>query len=609
MFKKPLSDTKTSAPLRGSERRKLRQRAQQAYAIDQEELPLLVPEGLLVMKFSTHHKEPGLLYLSAEGDPLWFSIGKNANDSELIPTVYTLWKRPMLLPCLTTPSPVIPVLIGGADLMVPGVVQCVGKPNPGTLVCVSQYERGFMGPGLAVGRMAVDPTKLLSGQIDKGKAVVILHTWKDSLWELGSKADPPPPEPFGAVPKKDEETGITGSNGSAPTTQPGGQSGGGVETGEPAQGGRQAEASVSDPSKASVEPEEDKGESSGEEEKLTPEEVSTVLRTSLLQALKTTLASLPTSAFPMQATTFYTSHILPARPASRTGSISIDIKHSAFKSLTAFLKQSEKQGLIKLKDSKPDVAISAVFPTHADVAAHALHLTVGEIDDKKRKEKERADRREQAEEARERSLSVVELWKPHQTSVKLFQDVQMDTSALYTGSEVRAALNNYVATHDLINHTDQRLINVASDDILNAATSNKSKPPLVSATREELTVALCDRMQPWHRVRMGKSDPVTKKGQLRPISVVVKIRQGRKACTLITGFESFLLSPTTIADALRARCASSTAVSPLPGRGGGEEIMVQGKQLKTVTDFLTGELGVPKKWIEVADLSDAKKKK
>ncbi|KAA1466797.1 hypothetical protein DENSPDRAFT_890609 [Dentipellis sp. KUC8613] len=581
MFKKPLSNTKTSAPLRGSERRKLRQRVQQAYGLDAEELPLLVPEGLLVMKFSTHHNEPGLLYFSAEGNPLWFSIGKNANDSELIPTVYTLWKRPMLLPCLTTPSPVIPVLVGGADLMVPGVVQCVGKPNPGTLVCVSEYERGFIGPGLAVGHMAVDPTKLLSGQINKGKAVVILHTWKDSLWELGSKIDPPPPEPFGASPQKEEEAGTAENN--APVSTPpqsDGQGEGQANTGELAQNGQQAEASV-----------------------------SAVLRTSLLQALKTSLASLPTSSFPMQATTFYTSHILPARPASQTGPTPVDIKHSAFKSLTAFLKQSEKQGLIKLKDSKPDVAIAAVYPTHADVAAHVSHRTVGEIDDKKRKDKERADRRELAAEARDRSLSVVELWKPHQTSVKLFQDVQMDTSALYTASEVRAALNNYIATHNLINPTDQRLINVASDDILSAATSNKTKPPLVSATREELTIALCERMQPWHRVQMGKSDPVTKKGQLHPISVVVKIRQGRKACTLITGFEPFLLSPTTIADALRARCASSTAVSPLPGRGGGEEIMVQGKQLKIVADFLTGELGVPKKWIEVADLSDAKKKK
>ena len=71
---------------------------------------------------------------------MWFSLGKHSSD--LIPTgallkynitsmsylritifllkVYTLWKRPTLLPVLDTPSAVIPVLMGGADLMIPG---------------------------------------------------------------------------------------------------------------------------------------------------------------------------------------------------------------------------------------------------------------------------------------------------------------------------------------------------------------------------------------------------------------------------------------------------------------------------------------------------------
>jgi translation initiation factor 2D len=34
--------------------------------------------------------------------------------------VYTLWKQPNLLPFLTTPAAVVPKLIGGADLMIPG---------------------------------------------------------------------------------------------------------------------------------------------------------------------------------------------------------------------------------------------------------------------------------------------------------------------------------------------------------------------------------------------------------------------------------------------------------------------------------------------------------
>jgi translation initiation factor 2D len=50
------------------------------------------------------------------------AIGLVALCSDRLP-VYTLWKHPSLLPILTTPEPVIPVLVGGADLMVPGGAQ------------------------------------------------------------------------------------------------------------------------------------------------------------------------------------------------------------------------------------------------------------------------------------------------------------------------------------------------------------------------------------------------------------------------------------------------------------------------------------------------------
>jgi translation initiation factor 2D len=134
MFKKPLSNLKTSAPLRSSDRRKLRQRAVTAFSLSPEDGDALVPDGILSVKLLTHLDEPGvrgafhlaplpltnsqIAYLSPEGDPLWFTIGKGSED--LIPTVYTMWKQRNLLPFLSTPAAVIPALVGGADLMIPG---------------------------------------------------------------------------------------------------------------------------------------------------------------------------------------------------------------------------------------------------------------------------------------------------------------------------------------------------------------------------------------------------------------------------------------------------------------------------------------------------------
>jgi translation initiation factor 2D len=60
MFKKPLSNLKTSAPLRSSDRRKLKQRVISTYSLTAEEGDALVPDGILSLKFSTHVDEPGV---------------------------------------------------------------------------------------------------------------------------------------------------------------------------------------------------------------------------------------------------------------------------------------------------------------------------------------------------------------------------------------------------------------------------------------------------------------------------------------------------------------------------------------------------------------------
>lgn len=98
----------------------------------------------------------------------------------------------------------------------------------------------------------------------------------------------------------------------------------------------------------------------------------------------------------------------------------------------------------------------------------------------------------------------------------------------------------------------------------------------------------------------------SRKGELKRVSIVVKTRQGRRATTCVTGFESFQVGADDLAEELRKACASSTSVNPLPGKAAGQEVMVQGKQLKAVADLLIAK-GVPKQWIEVKDTTTGKK--
>lgn len=108
--------------------------------------------------------------------------------------------------------------------------------------------------------------------------------------------------------------------------------------------------------------------------------------------------------------------------------------------------------------------------------------------------------------------------------------------------------------------------------------------------------------------------------------MAVKVRQGRKASTLITGFETFFITPEFLGEELKRICATSTSgefentflqqenhanakkmwiVSPVPGRGNAVEVLVQGKQVKAVTELLLAQ-GVPKRWIETVDISERK---
>lgn len=54
------------------------------------------------------------------------------------------------------------------------------------LVAISEYPSSVP---VAVGRMVLPSTDIKEDM--KGKAVHVIHTWKDTLWNSGSKGDPP----------------------------------------------------------------------------------------------------------------------------------------------------------------------------------------------------------------------------------------------------------------------------------------------------------------------------------------------------------------------------------------------------------------------------------
>ncbi|TRM60392.1 hypothetical protein BD626DRAFT_571809 [Schizophyllum amplum] len=616
MFKKPLGNLKTSSTLRSSDRRKLKQRVLSTFGAPAEDGDLLVPEGIQTIKFSTHTDEPGVAYLDPNDTPLWFSIGKNSDD--LIPTMYTLWKRPELLLFVTTPAQVIPVLVGGADLMRPGVTTYVTGLQKGQLVAVRRYTRGSparVSPPLAVGRMAVSSDEL--SEDHRGKAVIILHTWKDHLFDMGPKSDPPEDAPLATS----TEEGLAEAD-SADSDEDAGHSLA-ADAAHPSRDAKGIALETTDPFDGPSATSERKGPM------YSPAEVSQLLHISLIQSI----ASFPPTSYPISSNNFYTMHVLPSRPAfpdlvlppsagpSNLDSVAlrqeISLKTSTHKSLVAFLKAAEKAGLLTIKappKQKNDVVVTSVNAAHPEVAGHVAVPTVREVEEREAKKEARKEEREAKEQAGNAMLAAAELYKPHMHTVPLFEDWGLSTSELYAYPAIKEIFKNWLeAQSGVVNPHDKAYISLNAEvaATLRAAVyppNKKGTPPAPEfAKKDEVLRGLLKQMQPWYEVKnVGGERVVRKKGALKPISVALKIRQGRKAATIITGFEPFemAVNPEEMAEDLRRLCASATSVAPGPQKQ--LEVLVQGKQSKAVVDYLTKK-GIPKNWIVVEDHTKGKK--
>jgi translation initiation factor 2D len=101
--------------------------------------------------------------------------------------VYSLWQQPYLLKSVSTWDHVLDKLQGGADLMTPGLTRWNLEIKSGNVTAVTLQN----GVPIAVGIAAFDIGQLSKAAGEKGKAVYLVHCYKDELWGLGPKTHPP----------------------------------------------------------------------------------------------------------------------------------------------------------------------------------------------------------------------------------------------------------------------------------------------------------------------------------------------------------------------------------------------------------------------------------
>ncbi|KAH9018561.1 hypothetical protein EDB85DRAFT_1897103 [Lactarius pseudohatsudake] len=293
------------------------------------------------------------------------------------------------------PTAVIPILVGGADLMVPGVVQPVHA-----LVGAHVSDARVTAPR----RWAACPSTRTRSKITVLLTVRrSLHTWKDHLWTLGPGAGCP----FVATAAAEASSEATGGAGN---DSDGTERNGGGTGHKPAN----APALMQDSATAAE-----------RIEKLTPEGR-------------------------------YRYH--PRQHQALCVQVTLRL----------FARVRER-GRLKLKDTRPDVHVDVVFPTHADVVAHQSHHTVVEEDKWRRRAKEREAQVAEATNTG-KTITVTELWQPHLDTLPQFEDLRPTTP--YPLADVKSALLTYAEKHDLVNCFEQQFTNTSSDAVFSAAHSN-----------------------------------------------------------------------------------------------------------------------------------------
>ncbi|KAM0786179.1 hypothetical protein ACM66B_006986 [Microbotryomycetes sp. NB124-2] len=596
MFKRPY-EHKSKAPLRSSDLRKLRDEVQHAFELDSDTAKQAVPDHTLTCRAETHLGEPVQLYFAQNGDPRWFRLGKAATDT-LVPTCYTFDVVNKLLPTLVTATAVVENLVKGAALFSQGVsdeslANLPDDMQQGQLVAISAGSSSSI---VAVGTLADSKQALLADR--KGKAVMTLHARGDFLWASGSGE-----QPLGADQAADSQAPPTSSKKAGKQKQ--------TKSASNEQTASNDDDNLADKLAAtSIE---------SAPAQLDGPAVDRILRNALLLAIAQTL-SRDSSLFPMTASTLYSSHVLPNRPAGTPPTADIK-KSAAWKKLANFIKAMTKEGLLTSKEVRGELMVTAVNGSHADVQTLRPYKTLaaaaanGSTTDGGATAGSDAVAQNGGSSNKDVDVIVQELYKPSSATLPIFQAIEHDRPELdlYLSHELKKMLSEYYVKENLVHPRDQKY--VKPNDVLLGALfkSSESTSDVDVLSKDEAHKRFVNAGQPFWTVQKVGQTKVVKKGSPPVVKVVIK-NVGKRQVTLISNHEGWvdvgLLTSEDLSEELKKRSASATSIQPLVGSAKKNqqpkvEIMCQGTHDRLATTLLK-EKGVPTKYVEV-DLSKSRK--
>ncbi|KAM8705276.1 hypothetical protein ACLKA7_009698 [Drosophila subpalustris] len=560
---------KSSAALKGSEAKKLRARLELAFPHISVENLLPAKSNVTHLKILTHGGVPSIVYC-VDKQPKFFEL----DGGQLVPTLYTLWSTPEILPYFTTHEGVLPKLTNGADLMLPGVVplgvglSMYGHFKKGQLVGINLTNNSS---AVAVGQLAraSDELYMCGGH---GVAVKILHLFGDKLWAHEPsllqqipmvKTKPLTTDDFPALGASDHQRKTPKAEQSDHTDVPQAV----TEDAVPTYGLESSTAALSLKEDSEV----DANRATPPSDEPTQE---TLLKNAFLAALKNNGKKLQ---LPLLTSNFYRLYVVP----EATGQI--DLKKTRYKKLSNFLGEMVDQGFLVVREETKGIdKILSVDLEHPELVNFITDVKISDCSGG-------------AAETPLFHSELKEMYIVSDVTAAFFTKLNYKRGEGIPVGQVKKIVREYVSKHGLVNPQTKL---VKPDEVLQELYGNRE------ASLSEITSIITSKME--HSYQMCSGKDTSGKPQ---IQMSLATRSGNKKVTLVSNIEAYGIIMAELIKLCKQGAAASTTIVKLPHQKH-EQLQVQGNQVRFIYTLLTETYKVPPKCILGLELAkDGKKKK
>ena len=306
---------------------------------------------------------------------------------------------------------------------------------------------------------------------------------------------------------------------------------------------------------------------------------------------------------------------LPTYTPARTASL--QIKKSSWKNLRKFIRQLDKQQVVKCKDRDGNEAVILDSDwTDRQIEAFVPYRLPKKDAPSGASTNGKSAAPSTSESSVGQKLRLVSVLRPKEKLAPIFHASKADPRGLYTPAELKQILLAYVEAENIIDTRNKRLVKInpqIADALLGSSAADNAALSSGTIPRDALAERMVAASSPFHAILRNDAeiaDTKPKAGAPPKIQITLETRSGNKTVSKVHGLEPYYIAPQPLADELRKTCAGSTSVDKLQGSSPKNpvmEVMIQGPQKDAIIKALE-KRGVNNNWVEVVDKTKGKKK-